>query len=170
MQKIMASPEVIDGGTRPEDMYSPSKNAQCCGLSTECIVCMHTHTHTKLTGQLHIHIANTVLMWTHNRFFCAHISFSLDLSCTYTLGKVCSHVVVNIEQTHGRNIASDLSVWLNLTPIADPLLPSLQLISKSQAHFTLRIYIFVILMCHPVAMFQSIPLLGCLKFVCAECP
>lgn len=46
MQKIMASPGVIDGAATPEDMYSPSKNAHCCGLSTECIVCMHARAHT----------------------------------------------------------------------------------------------------------------------------
>lgn len=66
MQKIMASPEVIDGGTTPEDMYSPSKNAHCCGLSAGCIVCMHTHTHTKSRPIAHTNAK--LFMRTHNRF------------------------------------------------------------------------------------------------------
>lgn len=55
----MASPGVIDGAVTPEDMYSPSKNAHCCGPSTECIVCMHACAHTsihkrgRLTPQKH---------------------------------------------------------------------------------------------------------------------
>lgn len=70
----MASPGVIDGAATPEDMYSPSKNAHCCGLSTECIVCMHAraHSHTyprKRTGLLHVHTENTIHESTQQQIF-----------------------------------------------------------------------------------------------------
>lgn len=66
----MASPGVIDGAATPQDMYSPSKNAHCCGPSTECIVCMRAralaHTHTR-AGLLHVHTENTIHESTQQR-------------------------------------------------------------------------------------------------------
>lgn len=112
MQKIMASPEVIDGGTRPEDMYSPSKYAQGCRQSTECPVCMHAH------GPVaHTHM-NTITINAQQIFFkqCLHLFFSWSVMHVHFRQSVFSCCCEYRTKTL-HEFTTDLSVWLYLTSI-----------------------------------------------------
>lgn len=144
MHKIMASPEVIDGGRRrPEDMYSLSKTAHCCG-HVEWVHCLYAHTHTSQRPIAHSHSKDYISLTLKT------LPPSLLAVCTQH-AKLWSCWLVNIQWTGGCVCVCLTFLWpLLLNQYLCPLN-----FSQSHADFTESVHIFVTLMCYPVAAFQS---------------
>lgn len=170
----MASPGVIDGAATPEDKYSPSKNAHCCGPSTECIVCMHAgaRTHIHKRGAAYCTYARSTL------FGRAHSNRFLKKN-QGLVGWEGVKVDVNLPLVHmqpttgaGPKTQSNRGHFARYCPFDPHDAISITHVSPAefQPTFQFEGLFFVILMCLPVAVLQSMPLLGCLKFVSSECP